>query len=147
MSTSLLERQYSPPQQALIVFGGSTLLMLGGVLLDKTGIMQMDRLYPWLIGTAFMLLFALMNSVASIQSKNTMVYWRNSIYSFMGLAVANGLAAWLMSGVSIGDAESYKKLYVVVTFGFLVFLSMVNMMKKIVNFAEREEWNQPRKRR
>jgi hypothetical protein len=143
---SLLHRQYTPPQQALLVFGGALILMLAGVLLDKTGLMGMERLYPWSIATAFMLLFALLNSVASLQSSSFLKYWRESMYSYMGLAVANGLAAWGLSGVALGDAESYKAIYVVITFGFLVFLSMVNLMKKIVQFAEREEWNQPRKR-
>lgn len=68
------------------------------------------------------------------------------MYSFLGLAFLNGLAAWLISGVPIGQAQSYRWIYVVVTIGFLVFLSMVNLIKKIVQFAEREEWTQPRKR-
>lgn len=41
--------------------------------------------------------------------------------------------------------RTYRWIYIVVTFGFLVFLSMVNFMKKIVEFAEKEEWNQPRR--
>jgi tetrahydromethanopterin S-methyltransferase subunit C len=144
---NLMQRTFSPWQQAAIVFGVSSLLMLGGVLLDKTGLFAMDRLYPWTIATAFMLLFALLNSVSSLRSDNALLYWRNSIYGYLALAAANGLAAWLASGIPIGQAESYKAIYVVITFGFLVFLSMVNFMKKIVSFAEREEWNQPRKRR
>lgn len=34
----------------------------------------------------------------------------------------------------------------VVTFGYLVFLSIVGFIKRIVEFAQREEWNQPRPR-
>lgn len=47
--------------------------------------------------------------------------------------------AWLTSGIAIGQAGSYKFIYLVVSVGFLVFLSLINMVKKIVNFAEREE--------
>jgi len=32
------------------------------------------------------------------------------------------------------------------TVGYLVILSIVSAMKNIVNFAEREEWNEPRQR-
>jgi Na+-transporting methylmalonyl-CoA/oxaloacetate decarboxylase gamma subunit len=33
------------------------------------------------------------------------------------------------------------------TFVYLVFLSILNFMKKIVSFAEREEWSAPKKRK
>ncbi len=137
----------NPPRQALLIFALGMVLMLGAVVLDKTGIMGMERLFPWSIATAFMLLFALFNSLASIKATSFAKYWGISMYSYMGLGVALGLSAWLCSGVPIGQAESYKIIYIVVTFGFLVFLSMINMMKAIVNFAEKEDWTQPRKRR
>ncbi|MGK0452465.1 MAG: hypothetical protein ACJAXE_003142, partial [Neolewinella sp.] len=40
----------------------------------------------------------------------------------------------------------YKWIYFVVTFGYLVFLSMIAFMKKIVEFAQKEEWNRPKLR-
>jgi hypothetical protein len=64
----------------------------------------------------------------------------------MGLAGASALLAYLFSGVSIGAAGSYKWLFIVVSVGFMVFLSMVNFMKVIVNYAEKEEWSAPRRR-
>jgi uncharacterized membrane protein len=140
-------QQLTPFHQAGLVFGAGFILMLGGIVFDKTGLMAMDPLYPWSIATGFLLLFALLNSLSSLQSDNVLKYWGASIYSYMLLAAASGVAAWQLSGIPIGQAQSYKFIYIVVTFGFLVFLSMVNFMKKIVNFAEREEWNQPRKRR
>ena len=56
------------------------------------------------------------------------------------------MAAWGFSGVPLNDAGSYRWIYIVVTVGFIVFLTMVNLMKIIVNYAEKEEWNEPRKR-
>lgn len=132
--------------QALAVFSAATMLMLGGVALDKIRVMSMDPLYPWSIATAFMLLFALLNSISSLQSNDFARYWGASMYSYLGLALACGLMAWLTSGIPVGKAGSYKFIYLVVSVGFLVFLSLINMVKKIVNFAEKEEWNQPRKR-
>jgi hypothetical protein len=94
-----------------------------------------------------LLLFALFNSLLSLRADNFAKYWGSSVYSYMALAFGSGLAAWLFSGIDLRDAGTYRWIYLVVTFGFLVFLSMVNFMKRIVNFAEKEEWNQPRKRR
>ena len=143
---SISERNFSPPVQAAMVFAFSLLLMLAGVLLDKTGILEMDRLYPWTIATGLLLLFAMLNSISSLRADNSAKYWAASMYSYLGLALLNGAAAWLTSGVPLDEAESYKAIYGVVTIGFLVFISLLNIMKKIVNFAEKEEWNQPRSR-
>ncbi|MDO8971491.1 MAG: hypothetical protein Q7U74_12430, partial [Saprospiraceae bacterium] len=73
-------------------------------------------------------------------------YWGASIYSYLALAFCTSMAAWGFSGIPLRDAGSYRWIYIVVTIGFIVFLSMVNMMKIIVKFAEKEEWNSPRKR-
>ena len=143
---SLFERKIDPVRQAAVVFAGSLAVMLGGWALAATGIFPTDALFAWSIATGFLLLFGIFNSVLSLNADSSMRYWSRSIYSFMGLAFANGLAAWGISGVPVGEAESYKWIYVVVTVGFLVFISMVNAMRKIVEFAEREEWNQPRRR-
>lgn len=137
----------SPPRQALLVFGASLLIIVCGWLANVTGLVEGDPLFAWSIATAFMLLFAVLNSLVSISAANTLRYWRDSVYSYIGLAALNAVAAWGVSGISIGEAGSYKWIYFVVTFSFLVFLSMVNLMKRIVKFAEREEWSQPRRRR
>ncbi len=149
MKTAMLSttKNYSPFQQAGIVALGALLLMGGAKLLDWAGIVQMEQLFPWSIATAFSLLFAIFNSLMSLRSDNAMKYWGSSMYSYIGLAAVNGTAAWLFSGIRLSDAGTYRWIYIVVTFGFLVFLSLVNFVRKIVDFAEREEWNQPRIRR
>ncbi len=147
MALSLFRRSFSPLLQAGLVFTGALVFMLGGFALGAAGVYRLETLFPWSIATAFLLLFAILNSLMCLKASNTLKYWGSSVYSYLALAVANGLAAWLFSGIPLGEAESYRWIYIVVTIGFLVFLSMVNFMKKIVEFAEREEWNQPRQRR
>lgn len=143
---SLFERKIDPVRQAAVIFGGSVAVMLGGWALTATGIFTTEKLFAWSIATGFLLLFGIFNSVLSLNADSSAGYWGRSMYSFLGLAFANGMAAWGVSGIPVGEAESYKWIYVVVTVGFLVFISMVNAMRKIVEFAEREEWNQPRRR-
>ncbi len=147
MAISVFERKMDPIRQAVIFFGASVVFMLLTWLFDRTGWYERDPLFPWSIATAFLLLFAVFNSLMSLNADSFVQYWGRSIYSFLGLAFLNGAAAWLISGVPLNEAQSYRWIYIVVTFGFLVFLSMVNLIKKIVQFAEREEWNQPRRRR
>lgn len=135
-----------PQIQALAVMAGALLIMTIGWGLTATGLFVLEPLFAWSIGAAMMLFFALLNSLMSIRAASFTKYWSASVYSYLGLAFATGLAAWGFSGIPLGEAGSYRWIYIVVTVGFLVFLTMVNFMKVIVNFAEKEEWNHPRKR-
>ena len=143
---SLFDRAYNPILQAAITFGGVVCFVLIAKIVKFTGLMPVTDRFPWMAAAAFMLLFALFNSIFSLSSKNLMKYWGKSMYSFMGLAGAAGLFAYLTSSLTIGQAGSYKWIYVVVTIGYLIFLSMMAFLKNIVEFAQKEEWNHPRLR-
>ena len=147
MKDSYYKKLENPAIQAVVVMAGALILMLFGWFLTVTNIYPPEPLFAWSIATAFMLLFALFNSLMSLRADNSVRYWGSSMYSYLGLALCTGLAAWLFSGIPLRDAGSYRWIYTVVTIGFLFFLLIVNFMKKIVQFAEREEWNQPRRRR
>lgn len=136
----------SPPIQSLIVWIGAIVAMVLGWLFDRISPGHSDPLFPWSIATAFMLCFAILNSVLSLRADSFTKYWQASMYSYMALAFATGLTAWLFSGIPLGEAGYYKWIYMVVSIGFIVFLTLVNLMKTIVRFAEKEEWNEPRKR-
>jgi len=72
-------------------------------------------------------------------AKDGNTYWLHSIISFVILLVVGGLMAWAISGVSINNAGSVRWIYVVFTFGYLVFLSIVNFMKFLVKLAQRQD--------
>lgn len=146
-SISNLDQKISEPAvQAVAIVLGALVLMLCGWFLTVTGIYAAEPLYPWSIAAAFSLLFALLNSLMSIRASSFARYWGRSMYSYLGSGFAMGLLAWAFSGIPLREAGTYRMIYIAVTFGFLVFLSIVNFIKKIVRFAEREEWNHPRKR-
>ncbi|MFK8161632.1 MAG: hypothetical protein AB8H12_04135 [Lewinella sp.] len=145
-NTSIFEKKIDPLYQA----AGSLVavfitILLGAIVSSGTDDLVSNR-WPWLCAASFLLFFALFNAIMSATSKNLMKYWGRSIYSFAGLAVGSGLLAWGFSGLSIGQAGSYKWIFFVVTFGYLVFLSMIAFMKQIVEFAQKEEWNRPKLR-
>ncbi len=147
MSTSrdsIFDKTLDPIYQALLCFGAALVVILGGKLVNVIGLMTVSNRFPWMTSAAFILFFAMFNSVFSLSAKNTTQYWGRSIYSFMGLAVLSGLMAYLFSSLSINEAGSYRWIYFVLTLGYLVFLSIVTFMRKIVEFAQREEWNHPR---
>ncbi|MBK8492007.1 MAG: hypothetical protein IPL49_14250 [Saprospirales bacterium] len=141
---SLYTKAYNPILLAGVIFGAHILVVMGSILVRLSGLVEVGQRFPWLSAASFLLFFAVFNSIFSLSSKNAGQYWSRSIASFAGLAIANGLAAWLFSALTINQAGSFRWIYVVVTFGYLVFMSIMNMIKRIVEFAQREEWNQPR---
>ncbi len=141
---SLFENYYSPFLQTGMVLGLSILVHLGAKVINVLGIMEIGGKFHWMTAAAFMLFFAVFNSVFSLSSNDTNKYWLQSLLCFAGLAIVASLIAYFLSSIPINEAGSYRWIFTVVAIGYLVFLSMVGFMKRIVDFAQREEWNQPR---
>ncbi|HMQ49084.1 MAG TPA: hypothetical protein PKA00_16475 [Saprospiraceae bacterium] len=141
---SIFDKQIPPYYQAMIVFAGVLAVDLGSKLVKWTGLLEVPDRFPWITAASFMLVFAIFNSVFSLTSKSMAKYWGQSVYSFLGLAFLSGLAAYLFSSMSIDEAGSYRWIFFVVTFGYLVFLALMAMIRQIVEFAQREEWHHPR---
>lgn len=137
----------NPVYQAVMALGGVIVVSLLAKLIGLTGIIEVPQRFPWMSAASFMLLFAVFNSVLSVSSKDLMKYWGTSMYCFLGLAAAAAGVAYVLSSLTMNEAGSYRWIYIVVGVGYLVFLSLMAMLRKIVEFAQREEWNQPRIRR
>ena len=93
----------------------------------------------WEISFSILLAFMLFNSVFSIPYNNRLQYFRDSIFCFMAVAAVGGLLAHYISGLSMDEAGHFRWLYICFTFTFLVFLSIVNLMRKIVDIAKRQD--------
>lgn len=144
---SFFAKAYNPILQAALIIGAALVIMILSKIVGATGLIEVAPAFPWTTAAALLLFFALFNSIFSLSAKNVAQYWSRSIFSFIGVAALNGLLAYLLSGLGINEAGSYKWIYVVLMIGYLVFLSLMNLMKIIVEFAQKEEWNQPRIRR
>jgi hypothetical protein len=146
-SDSIFAKGFNPYYQAALALGGVISFSILAKLVQSTGLLDVPQRFPWMAAASFMLLFAVFNSVFSLASENLMRYWGKSMYSFLGLAAGAGVFAYFFSSLSMTEAGSYRWIYIVVAIGYLVFLSMMATLRKIVEFAQREEWNRPRTRR
>lgn len=144
---SFFTKAYNPFLQAAIVLAAVIIVIALAKLIELLGIMEIHPRFPWMTAAAFMLFFAMFNSIFSLSSKNMVKYWGRSIYSYLGLAAVSGLIAYIASSTPISEAGSFRWIYIVLTIGYMVFLSMMVLMKNIVDFAQREEWNHPRIRK
>ena len=143
--TSLYEQKIHPYKQAIggvcmVIF----LLLMGGMMTAMG--LELPERFAWMAAGAAIMIYAMFNSVLALSAQNANKYWGQSITAYVGLVVVGSLIAWAASGESINEAGSFRWIYTVLTFGYLVFITMMNAMKNIVAFAQREEWNQPRLR-
>jgi len=142
--SSFLAKAFNPVLQAGLAMVAILVFIGIAKLIDLTGLMQVEPDFPWLTAAAFLLLFALFNSMFFLSTQNALRYWGRSMYSFMGLAAGAGGVAWITSQVPINEAGSYWWIFIVVAVSYVVFLTIMNLMRRIVDFAQKEEWNHPR---
>ena len=143
---SFFAKAYDPVIQAGVVLGCVVIFTFLTKVAIWTGAAEFKDYIPWVISASFLLFYAVFNSVFSLSTDDMNKYWIRSMLSYAGLAIISGLLSYLASSVSFYEAGTIKWIFIVLTFVYLVFLSIVNFMKKIVSFAEREEWQAPKKR-
>jgi len=138
-SGTVFEYKITPTKQAFIAFA----LILSFSLVIKlgqfSGILPSTYLIIWVVSASFLLLFGMFNSLLCISSDSIGQYWSRSIFSYAALAVLSALSAWSFTKVSIEDAATFKWLYLVVTIGYLVFLSIVGFIKIIIDIAKKKD--------
>jgi hypothetical protein len=138
-----VQKLYNPLWQSLAAVVLAFGLMLVWKLLASAG-MPISPRFPWMAAGASMMVYALVTSIVSLSAKNTTWYWAKSVLGYIGVVVVTGFGAYLFSKLSIDEAGSFRWIFMVVTFGYLVFISVTNLMRKIVELAMREDWQSPR---
>ena len=144
---SFYEKAKDPVKQASVVLGITVIFMALAKVASLTGAAEFKDYFPWIISASFLFFFTILNSLFSLASDDINKYWIRSIICYLALAIVSGTLAYLASSVSFNDAGAIRWVFYVLTFVYLVFLSILNFMKRIVTFAEKEEWNAPKKRR
>ena len=128
-----------PILQAGIIFVLGVLMSLLDLATRASGISSSEKNTPWILMTACILFYAVCSSVLSLRARNQNTYWRNSILSFVGLMILSGLFAMLISGLSMDKAGSFRWLFFVMAIGYLVFLSIVRLIRRIVELAIKQD--------
>jgi hypothetical protein len=137
--TTFTDKYMNPIFQTFVVLGISLVAMIVFYALKLAGMMDVDNRVFWVIGGATTLFYGLFNSVISLASVDMNVYWFRSTLSYAALMIASATLAFLFSGITITEAGSFKWIYMVLTFGYLLFLSIMRFMRKIVQIAQKED--------
>lgn len=108
-------------------------------IFTELNLLDVNQGRPWLITTSFVLCFALINSVLSLSSPSQNKYWLHSIISYASLLIIGGSMAYFISGIGMDEAGSYRWILLIFSMCYILFLSIVRAMKKIVTIAQRED--------
>ena len=128
-----------PISLALAVLGLSILISTCGMAVGWFGWMETYQLFPWMIAAAMLLYYSFFTAIILMVSSDSGRDWGRAIYGFMGFVILSGLYAWLLSGKSIYEAQTYQSIYLVLTLAFFVFLSIGTTVKFIVDFTHKRD--------
>ena len=130
-----LEWIVNPFVQGALIAAMILLFVVIELLMKWTGITHPEQNSPWIISTSMLLFYTIANSIISIKAKSLIRYWGKSITTYILILVLGALFAYLVSGLSIDEAGSFRWLFFVLTMGYLIFLAIVQTMKRIVDIA------------
>jgi hypothetical protein len=136
---SILDQNISPFKQLIISLLLAIILMLFSKISPVIPYSKTAHILPWTSLCGAILFYAITNSILSFGASANKYYWMQSILCYVTLLAVGGLIAWQMTGIGIYDAGSVSWIYVVLSMGYLVFLSIVNLIKFVVALAQRDD--------
>ncbi|HMQ07992.1 MAG TPA: hypothetical protein PKC30_11865 [Saprospiraceae bacterium] len=136
---SIYAKSISPMLQAGVIYVLMLIFNIFSYFASFTDLFMIKQGAPWVIFSSFLLFYALINSILSIAARDRNKYWLYSILSYAGLGLAGGTTAWLISGLTMDEAGTYRWILFIFTFGYVLLLSIVRAMRKIVTMAQKQD--------
>ena len=96
---------------------------------------EMDARQIWIYMMGAALVYAIFSTINLLYARKTGQYYYKSLMAFGVLLVIGGILATWISGRSILDLESYRKVFVFVIFTFLALLSIASVIKRLENWS------------
>jgi len=138
----------NPYKQAGIILVLGLVFMLGNKFFQAIGVSDPNPEKIWIMAATFGLFFSVANCIFSLNVKEgAEKYWTQSMFVFVVTMAGLAGMAFIISGMDIRQTDSFQWIFMVVIISYFVFSTIIRMMKGIVDFAQREEWNQPKKRK
>ena len=101
------------------------------------GAVGTNPLFPWIIFSAFLLFYAVYNSIISVNAKQILYYFQRSIFGFLLYILVGSTLSKVISGLGMSEAGSMRWLIVVFSISYLIFFVIMVLAKKIIEYAQR----------
>lgn len=133
MNTSIYARRLNPLTLAVV------LGIVQVIVIILSHYISSNPRIAWEVGFTFLLLFSIINCMLSLNTKDQNQFWLRSMIAFSLFAGIGGIVAWKVSGISIYDLESLKIMYIIFTFIYLVLMTIIRAMRKIIELAQKHD--------
>ncbi len=131
---------FSKPLNQVLLTTAMTIVF---TLLDKALPHQNDFLEPnsgsWIVATAMILCFVILNTVVALRIEPILPYWSKSVTYYIGFLVFTYAWCYWLSGKNIDEVGSFRWLWLVLTMVYMVFFAIARSMKRIVDFALKQD--------
>lgn len=137
--SSIFNRAIHPLYQGGFVFGVFIFFLVLRIALDRLNALDWNKEDIWLYCTSMALFFIIINSIFGFTTKDKNRYYRDSLFTYTGLLIVFILLGKWISGKSVFEAETYSWILLVFSVVFIVFLTIINLVRKIVEIALKQE--------
>lgn len=128
-----------PHYQALLVVGMTIVFSLFDKMMPHhTELLEVNA-GTWIVGTAMILCFIILNSIVALRIEPIIPYWSKSVTLYIALLVFVYAWCYLLSGKNIDDAGSFRWLWLVLTLVYMIFFAIARSMKRIVDIAIKQD--------
>jgi hypothetical protein len=90
---------------------------------------------PWIVTTAMILSFIILNSLVALRIEPIIPYWSKSVIIYLGLLAISYGWCYLLSGKHIDEVGSFRWLWFVLTLVYMIFFAIARSMKRVVDIA------------
>ncbi len=94
---------------------------------------------PWVVTTAMILCFVILNTIVLFRIKSPVTYWVRSVIFYVVLLVLAYGWCFLLSGLHIDDAGSFRWLWMVLTLVYMIFFAIAYTIRSIIAIADKED--------
>ncbi len=93
----------------------------------------------WIVATAMLLCFVILNSLVALRIEPIVPYWSKSVMIYLGLLAFSYGWCHLLSGKHIDDVGSIRWLWFVLTLVYMIFFTIARTMKGIIDIANKQD--------
>jgi hypothetical protein len=129
----------SPQWQGLGAAGLMTFLGLVDLAMPHPDTFMDPGYSSWAIATAMILCFIILNTLTLLRIVSDGPYFGRSVLVLVSLMTFGYLLSWGLSGRHIDESGTFRWLWFVISFAWLVFFVIVRSVKRIVGIALRED--------
>ena len=135
----LLQLFEKPWRQALLVSALIILFGLVDAMLPHSNTLLDAHSGPWIVATAMILCFVILNSLMALRIEAIIPYWSQSVMYFIGLFALSYFWCLLLSGRHMDEVGSFRWLWIVLIIVYMVFFMIARSVKRVVDIANRQD--------